>query len=187
MSGSLWGPLEWLVGEWEGGVGHDLAPADDRGTETNPYRELMLFERLGPVVNHEQVLYGLRYRTTAWGLGEKAPFHEELGYFLWDARAGEVLRCFMVPRGVTIIAGGNAGADACAFELSAKLGSPTYGICSNKFLDAEFRSVEYNLKMEQLSGGELRYEEDTVIQIKGKPELFHHTDSNTLVKKGKVK
>jgi hypothetical protein len=41
-----------------------------------------------------------------WRLGETDPFHEELGYWLWDADAGQVLRCFMVPRGVTVIAGG---------------------------------------------------------------------------------
>ncbi len=47
-------------------------------------------------------------------------FHEELGYWLWDAQAKQVLRCFMVRRGVTVIAGGTAEPDARAFRLTGK-------------------------------------------------------------------
>jgi hypothetical protein len=74
------GPLGRLVGTWEGDKGDDVAPSDDRGTENNKFRERMVFEETGLVQNHEQNLYGLRYRTTAWRLGEDDPFHEELGY-----------------------------------------------------------------------------------------------------------
>lgn len=71
------GPLAPLAGIWEGDKGDDTAPADDRGTEVNKFRERMTFEPFGPVNNHEQELYGLRYRTTAWRLGAEDPFHEE--------------------------------------------------------------------------------------------------------------
>ncbi len=73
------GPLAPLAGIWEGEKGDDVAPSDDRGTETNKYRERITFEPLGPVNNHEQDLYGLRYSTTAWRIGVESPFHEELG------------------------------------------------------------------------------------------------------------
>lgn len=175
------GPLRGLVGVWEGDKGDDTAPSDDRGTENNKFRETMIFEKLTPVVNHEQVLQGLRYRTTAIRLGEKDPFHEELGYWLWDGTHKQVLRCFMIPRGVTVIAGGTAEADAKGFELKADVGSPTYGICSNQFLDKEFKTVHYILKL-SWDAEILRYEEDSQIQIKGKPEIFHHIDKNVLRK-----
>ena len=48
---------------------------------------------------------------------EENPFHTEVGYWLWDAATGEVLRGFVVPRGITVLAGGTAAADATEFTL----------------------------------------------------------------------
>jgi len=174
------GPLAPLAGIWEGDKGEDSAPSDDRGTETNKFRERITFEPLGPVNNHEQALYGLRYTTTVWPLGASDPFHEELGYWLWDAQAKQVLRCFTVPRGVSVIAGGTVEPDAKSFELVADAGSETYGICSNQFLDKEFKTVRYELKVTLHDDHSFSYEEDTQLQIKGPSDLFHHTDKNTL-------
>ncbi len=99
------GPLAPLAGTWEGDKGDDTAPDDDpREREINKYRERLVLDLFGPVNNHAQVLYGLRYSTTAWRLKEESPFHEELGYWLWDPAEKQVMRCFMVPRGVTVIA-----------------------------------------------------------------------------------
>lgn len=177
------GPLAQLAGVWEGDKGDDIAPADDRAeTENNKFRERMTFVPFGPVNNHEQTLYGLRYSTTAIRLGEETAFHEELGYWLWDARAKQVMRCFMVPRGVTVLAGGTVDAAANVIELAADVGSTTYGICSNKFLDEEFRTVRYELKLTIDANGLLTYEEDTQLQIKGQKALFHHRDRNVLKK-----
>lgn len=177
------GPLSKLVGTWEGQKGDDTAPSDDRGTEKNYYRERMVFEPLPDMVNnHEQTLYGLRYSTTAWRIGEPDPFHEEVGYWLWDAKEKQVMRCFLVPRGVSVIAGGEANANDSSFKISAELGSATYGICSNKFLDREFKTVRYDLHISVSKDGILSYEEDTVLQMKGKKDLFHHIDKNSLKK-----
>lgn len=176
------GPLSRLAGIWEGKNGDDTAPSDDRGTENNRFRERMEFEPFGPVNNHEQELYGLRYKTTACRIGEPDPFHEELGYWLWDAKANQVMRCFMVPRGVTILAGGTVSPTDTRFTLSAKLGSPTYGICSNIFLDQEFKTIEYSLTIDSPDPTTLVYEEDTVLLIKGSPTPFHHIDKNRLTK-----
>jgi hypothetical protein len=178
----LLGPLAQLVGTWEGNKGNDVAPSDDRGTERNDYRERLTFTPFGPVNNHEQTLYGLKYATTAWRLGEESAFHEELGYWLWDAKAKQVMRCFMVPRGVTVLAGGTVEPDAREFKLEANCGSQTYGICSNLFLDREFKTVRYILSIKVHGDGTFSYEEDTQLQIRGKSELFHHTDRNTLKK-----
>ena len=77
----------------------DLCADKGKIAET-PFREKTTFKPFGPVDNGEQVLYGLDYRTAAWREGEENPFHTELGYWLWDAATGEVLRAFVVPRGI---------------------------------------------------------------------------------------
>lgn len=174
------GPLAALVGVWEGTKGDDTAPSDDRGVEKNLFRERITFTPISRTDNHEQTLYGLRYATTAWRIGEPDPFHEEVGYWLWDAKEKQVMRCFIVPRGVTVLAGGTAKADAREFQLSATLGSPTFGICSNPFLDREFKTVRYELKVVVHGDGDFSYEEDTQMQMPGRKELFHHIDKNRL-------
>lgn len=178
------GPLAGLAGTWEGDKGLDVAPSSTRGTQTTPYRERSVFVPMGPVDNHEQVLFGLRYSMTAWRIGEAEPFHEELGYWLWDAARAEVMRCFMVPRGVTILAGGRAKASDRRLILAADVGSETFGIASNPFLDVEFKTVRYELELELESAGRFSYAEDTQLRMKGRPEIFHHRDSNRLTRVG---
>jgi len=51
------------------------------------------------------------------------------------------MKSFIVPRGIAFNAGGDAEQDSTDFKLSAELGSRTYGLCSNKFLDQEFQTV----------------------------------------------
>jgi hypothetical protein len=94
------GPLTPLAGVWEGDEGIDVSPSRN-GPVESLFRERIIFEPMGPVVNGPQVLYGLRYSTTAWPLGDEKPFHEELGYWMWDKKAHEVIRCFMVPQPVS--------------------------------------------------------------------------------------
>jgi hypothetical protein len=178
------GPLAGLSGVWEGAKGTDTAPDDDpTQKEINAYRERITFDPTGLVENHTQQIYGLRYTTTAWRIDEPDdPFHEEVGYWLWSPQDQQVMRCFIVPRGVSLIAGGTAEANARSFELAADLGSATYGICSNHFLDTEFRTVRYELKFEIVDRDTIRYWEDTQLKIKGQDEIFHHTDENTLTR-----
>lgn len=174
------GPLAALAGTWEGDKGRDDAPADDRGAEVNLFRERIVFEPTGLVQNHEQHLYGLRYATTAWRIGEADAFHEERGYWLWDAAAQTIMRCFVVPRGITVIAGGQAAADARAFRLEATLGSTTFGILSGPFLDREFQTVRYELEVTLNADGSFTYDEDTQLRMPGRDAVFHHRDHNTL-------
>jgi hypothetical protein len=55
-----------------------------RKLKNNKYSERLVLNPFGPVKNHAQALYGLRYSTTAWRLGKESPFNEELRYWLWD-------------------------------------------------------------------------------------------------------
>lgn len=177
------GPLARLVGTWEGDKGADVAPAvPDRTVAKSKYRERIVFEPTGRVDNHEQILHGLRYRTTAWRIDSEDSFHEEVGYWLYDADRELVMRTFLVPRGISVIAGGKAAKDADGFDLEARLGSATFGICSNPFLDEEFKTVAYTLNVKIHGDDSWSYEEDTVMEVKGRDEPFHHTDQNRLTR-----
>jgi hypothetical protein len=182
MNLELYGPLAPLAGTWQGSVGDDTAPDDDRGVEKNSFREQIVFTPLGPALNHEQVLYVLSYNRTAWRLREEAPFHLQLGYWLWDSAAKQVMHSFMIPRGLTVLAGGSAEPDSKVLRVSAINGSPTFGICSNPFLDREFKTIRYDATLSFTSPTLLSYEEDTQIQIKGQDAVFHHIDKNSLEK-----
>lgn len=175
------GPFAPLAGIWEGDKGVDIAPGKSGPVETK-FRERITFDPLGPVINGPQVLYGLKYTTTAWPLGEDSPFHEELGYWLWDPKDKQVIRCFMVPRGVLVNAGGTTDPTAKSFEMSAEVGSQTYGILSNPFLDIAFKTVRYHLKVTINGDDSFSYVEDTQLKISEQSEIFHHTDQNTLVR-----
>lgn len=173
------GPLRGLVGTWEGGEGEDVAPSASRGDAVSPYRERMVFEFIGAVDNHEQHMFGLRYHTTAWRKGAPDPFHEDTGYFLWDAGSSTVMKAFAIPRGMTLLAGGTAQADDRSFTVRAEVGSQTFGIVSNPFLDREFRTERFELTL-TVDGDRLEYRQDTVLRMPGRAEPFHHTDKNVL-------
>ena len=87
-----------------------------------------------------------------------------------------------VPRGVTVLAGGTVEPDATSFQISADAGSDTYGICSNKFLDREFKTVRYELTVTLHGPDSFSYHEDTQLKMKGRNDLFHHTDSNRVTR-----
>ena len=176
------GPLSTLIGVWEGAKGDDIAPSDDRGTENNKYRERIIFEQVGPIQNHEQNLHVLRYSTRASRIGEENTFHEELGYWSWEPSTKEVMRSFLIPRGIALIAGGKAEKTATEFHLVATHGSCTFGICVNPFLDREFKIISYELTVHIHDKDHFSYEQDTVIQMPGQKEPFHHRDRNSLTR-----
>ena len=174
------GPLAALVGTWEGDEGLDVAFQHSRGEigETK-YRERATFSPFGPVDNGTQSLFGLDYRMSAWRPREEIPFHTEVGYWLWDAADEQVMRCFMVPRGSTILAGGPSKADATSFTLQAEVGSETYGILSNPYLARVARTVLYQVVV-SIEGDAFTYEQTTTIEHARLEELLKHTDTNRL-------
>ena len=107
----------------------------------------MILELMGQVNNHEQTLYGLRYSLTAWRIGSEYAFHEDRGFFFWDAKNKQAMCCATVLRGNSFIAGGTVEPDAKKFDLAADIASETYGICSNKFLNEEFKTVCFEMKI----------------------------------------
>ena len=174
--------MAYFLGTWEGHQGDDIAPGDDRGTENNKFREQLVFEDAGLVENHEQKLQALRYALMAWRIGVDVPFHEERGYYIWEAQTQQLMRSFTIPRGVALIAGGKVDPSAKETVLRAEYGSFTYGICSNPFLDVEFRTQSFEMKIKILGADSFSYDEDTILLMKGRKEPFHHRDQNTLMR-----
>ena len=179
---SEWGPLEGLIGEWEGEGGLDRAYSHSRGEVLDtPYLEKVTMKPFGPVDNGRQHLYGLDYKTAMWRDDEENPFHTEVGYWLWDAATGEVLRGFVVPRGITVLAGIiGVAADATSFSLAAELGDPRYGISENAYLGDNASSVRYAATITVHDDGTWSYEEETTLRMREFPEPFAHTDRNRL-------
>jgi hypothetical protein len=176
---SPWGPLAALIGEWEGTDGLDVSfhNATGRVAET-PFRERVTMAPFGPVNNGTQSLYGLDYRMSAWRANEENPFHTEIGYWLWDAADGQVLRCFMVPRGTTVLAGGVAKPGDGAFSVEANLGSDSYGILSNLYLAARARTTKYTCKV-VVDGDTFSYDSCTTY-VHATGGVIAHTDRNKL-------
>ena len=105
---------------------------------------------MGLINNHEQTLYGLRYFLTAQVIGSEYAFHEDRGFFFWDAKNKQAMRCATTPRRNSFIAGGTVDKTVC-----------------------------FEMKITIHSKDSFSYDQDTQLQIKGNPNLFHHTDKNT--------
>ena len=138
----------------------------------------------GPVDNGNQHLYGLDYKTAMWRGDEENPFHTEVGYWLWDAATGEVLRGFVVPRGITVLAGGTAAADATTFTLRAAPGEPQYTIGENHYLAKNASTLSYEVTITTDDDDTWSYDETTMLQMNEFAEPFAHTDHNTLRRAG---
>jgi hypothetical protein len=178
--GAELGPLEGLVGTWEGAEGLDEGFNNEKGEIiVTPFRERTEFKPFGPVDNGKQSLYGLDYRTAAWRGTEENPFHTEVGYWLWDADDGQVMRCFVIPRGSVILAGGPAQASDKTFTMKAECGSEVYGITSNAFLAKAARATHFEVLV-TVGEGTFSYEESTTIEHARYPHVLLHTDRNTL-------
>jgi len=179
--GPEFGPLAALAGEWTGDKGVDVAYGNVEGAIiTTPYRENVTLKPFGPVDNGTQTLYGLDYRMAAWRTGEDNPFHTEVGYWLWDAELGHVMRSFMVPRGVTLIAGGLVAADATTFTLAAKAGDAAYGILSNPFLLDAANTTAYEVTITVNPDGSFAYSSTTTVDHRRAGAPVAHTDQNIL-------
>lgn len=180
---SAWGPLGALVGDWEGDQGLDVAFHNGPGrVGDTKFRERVTMAPFGPVDNGKQHLYGLDYRMSAWRLNETDAFHTEVGYWLWDGATGEVMRCFVVPRGSMVLAGGVAKGTDTSFSLEATIGDEVYGILSNKYLAEKARTKKYTCTV-TVDGDTFTYDETTTYDhaIGGQ---IAHTDRNTLRRVG---
>lgn len=175
------GPLAAMAGTWEGTGGVDVAPKA-AGPRTHPFHERISLQPVDPGNNGPQLLYGLRYHTHITKPGRTDTYHEQVGYWLWEPATGTIMHSLTIPRGQTVLAVGQASADAREFTLKATRGDTAYGICSNPFLEENFRTDAFTITVTLHDDGTWSYDEDTVMTIKGQDEPFHHRDTNRLTR-----
>jgi hypothetical protein len=177
------GPLTPLVGEWEGDQGVDLSyhNLDDLTGETT-YFERAWFKPIPIQENGQQHLWGLKYEMTAWRHGEEAmdPFHDEVGFLLWDKPNGEIMRAVVFGRGIAMLAGSSAKAHDKVLVFNAQPGVPDYGLVQNKYLlqRAEVRDFKSTFTIND--DGTISYTSDLLLKLAATGGEMHHTDRNTL-------
>jgi hypothetical protein len=173
------GPLRALAGVWEGAKGLDVNPKPD-GPERQAFVERIELQPIDPQTNGPQLLYGLQYVTRIVKPGEVETYHHQIGYWLWEPATGTIMQTLAIPRAQVALAVGKAEPDATQFEVSARRGEVTFGICSSPFLEHAFRTDSYRIVVTVNPDGSWSYDEDTVLSVRGQSEPFHHTDGNTL-------
>ncbi len=175
------GPLAPMAGIWQGTRGMDVKPKKD-GPRTQEYVERIELQPIDPQTNGPQLFYGLRYHVHVVKPQQVKTYHDQVGYWLWEPATGNIIHTLTIPRGQSVLAMGQAAANAREFELTATRGSATNGILSVPFLEYAFQTVEFRICVSIGNDGSWSYEQDTVLMIRGNPEPFHHTDRNTLTR-----
>ena len=177
-----YGPLQALLGHWQGAKGSDLSPEPD-GEESTPYYETLDFAEAGTVTNAgQQTLAVLRYHQVVKRLSDDAVFHDETGYWMWDATLKIIMHSLFVPCAVGILAGGSYTLNAAAKEsvelkVAAKIDDPDWSIVQSPFMRDNAKTIGFEQQI-NVNGSTLRYKETTVLDIYGK--IFNHSDENTL-------
>ena len=179
-------PLAGLIGTWTGDKGMDLSPEPD-GTEENPYFETIVFEAAGEVKNaEEQVLVIVRYHQVVRRKSDGEIFHDEIGYWTWDAAAKTLAHSLTIPRRVCVLAGGEHSGEAdpdgsVTLRASARLGDNDWGILQSPYMRDKASTVAFQQEI-KVKGDRLSYSETTELEIYGRS--FDHTDANELVREG---
>ena len=179
------GPLTPLVGVWEGDLGVDLSyHNNDDITGHTTYFEKAVFKPIPVQENGQQTLWGLNYSMTAWRHGEEAmdPFHDEIGFLLWDKANGQVMRNVVFGRGIAILAGSAAKIGDRTLHFNAKPGDPSYGILQNKYLMQRAEIKDFTSSFTFNDDGTMSYVSDLLLKLAATGEEMHHTDENTLTR-----
>ena len=176
-----YGPLMGLVGSWRGDQGLDVAP-EPKGTEETPYYETLECVAAGDVENYEeQKLAIVRYHQVVSRKRNDTVFHDQVGYWLWDANAQTVIQTLTIPRGVCVTAGGTAtGQGPIVLEVRAALGDKDWPIAQSPFMRDHASTLAFQHQV-TIDGDRLRYAETTTLKIYDQKH-FAHTDANELVR-----
>ena len=174
------GPLAALIGTWEGDQGHDDSYVYTRGKEHAHFRERATFAPAGAAHNGAQSLCRLDYRLVAWRLEEVQPFHDEIGYWYWDAEHELVMRGLLTPRGIAVLAGGVAKPNDTIIRVAAASESDTFGILSNPYLVETARTTRFEVMLDLSEPNRYSYDEKTYMHHARLGGTYCHEDRNTL-------
>ena len=178
IDGVEYGPLAQLVGNWEGDKGMDVSPEPD-GVEHSPYYETIRIEAAGTVDNAEkQALAILRYHQNVKRKSNDEVFHDEVGYWMWDASDNTIMHSLAIPRGVVVLAGGKAVIGDKKIIVSTE-GDARWGVTQSPFMDENAKTESYTQTV-VIDGNQLSYQQTMVLSIYG--SSFDHTDESVLVR-----
>lgn len=173
-------PLGKLIGTWKGEAGTDLAPKPEED-ENNPYYEVLTIEPVDIEIENaeEQELLAVRYNQVVREKSNDKVSHSETGYWIWDQNENTIMNSFSIPRGVSVLAGGEVSAenDKIVLKVSVEENDSKWGIVQSPFMLKKAKTVSFN-RVLILSGNELNYTQEMVLDIYNK--VFSHTDENTL-------
>ena len=178
-----YGPLAVLIGTWRGDKGMDVAPDPEAGTERNPFFETVEYVAAGEVTNaNEQKVKVVRYHQVVRRKSNGEVFHDQTGFWMWDPASGTLMHSLVIPRGLSLLAGGThtggpAADGATVLEVSAEAGRSDWGIVQSPFLLAKARTTAFRHRV-AVKGNTMSYAETTVLEIYGR--VFDHTDANEL-------
>lgn len=187
IDGIDYGPLAALIGKWQGDRGVDLAPEPD-GDERNPYYETITFEPAADVTNaEEQTLAVVRYHQVVSRKSNDKVFHDQVGYWSWDAADNTIIESFTIPRGVAVVAGGKATPPAdpgeeVVLEVQAEAGAADCGIVQAPFMLNKAKTLAFTHTL-KVKGDEMSYTQSTFLEIYDQSN-YDHKDLNTLTRVG---
>ncbi len=181
IDGLDFGPLAKLVGTWQsvdaGGV--DISPGQEGsdvgkgGPAVTPFYETMTFEVAADAVNaSDQTLVALYYKQEVFRKSDDSKFHDQRGYFIYDAENQIVYNSFCVPRTTCVTAEGAAG-DTMTLVASGR------GIAESNYMTENASTTSFTMNI-QFDEETLTYTQSTGLDIYG--NQFAHTDSSTLKK-----
>ena len=175
-----YGPLQGLIGIWQGESGMDIAPEPD-GDDHNPYYETIVFEAAGDVDNADtQELNIVRYHQVVSKKRNDKEFHNESGYITWEPESQDLVLSLVIPRGVALVAHGEfvSSDDEIVFKFQADTNSE-WGIVESPFMRDHAHTERFSREI-RLVGDQLTYSQTTQVSIYGR--LAQHTDTNRLTK-----
>jgi hypothetical protein len=185
IDGIDYGPLAFLIGSWSGDKGMDIAPESDGTAEENPFFEEIIFEAAGDVCNADkQVLAIVRYHQKVYHKNDNKQFHDQLGYWLWDAATQTVMQTISIPRAVTLVAAGqfdleSIKGNSALLCVESEEGSD-WGIVQSPFMRDNARTKSFKMTL-KVDGDSLSYSQTTMLDIYGRE--FEHTDISSLIRK----
>lgn len=175
-------PLSKLIGTWKGEMGIDIAPKPEID-ENNPYYETLTIEPVDINIENaeEQELLAVRYNQIVREKSNDKVSHSETGYWIWDRNENTIMNSFSIPRGVSVLAGGEIKLinNELQFNVSVKENDTKWGIIQSPFMLKKAKTLSFSRQF-KMSNNKLTYTQETVLDIYGK--IFSHTDENTLYK-----
>ena len=136
-------------------------------------------QAIGTVENaEEQVLAAVRYWLEVRRKSNDKVFHNETGYYMWDAKKQQVMLDLTIPRAVSLVAGGSSKDGV--ISVRAALDDDDWPIAQSPFMQSKARTLEF-VRTLSVVDDVLEYSQTTYLDIYGRK--FDHTDVNRLTRR----